>query len=80
MDGSIFSANTIAGIPVIEAKSDHTTHFGGDVFPRTNALYDLGSDTKRWNTVYTETYCMEFEAFESQLKKKKELNNTGLGV
>ena len=53
MDGSIFSANTIAGIPVIEAKSDHTTHFGGDVLPRTNALYDLGSDTKRWDTVYT---------------------------
>ena len=53
MDGSIFSANTIAGIPVIEAKSDHTTHFGGDVLPRTNALYDLGSETKRWDTVYT---------------------------
>ena len=37
-------------------------------------------EMQRGNTVYTETYCMEFEAFESQLKKKKELNNTGLGA
>ena len=37
-------------------------------------------EIQRGNTVYIETYCMEFEAFESQLKKKKELNNTGLGA
>ena len=37
-------------------------------------------EMQRNNTVYIETYCMEFEAFESQLKKKKELNNTGLGA
>ena len=37
-------------------------------------------EMQRGNTVYTETYCMEFEAFESQLKRKKELNNTGLGA
>ena len=27
-------------------------------------------ETERGNTVYIESYCMEFEAFESQLKKK----------
>ena len=37
-------------------------------------------EMQRNNTVYIETYCMEFEAFKSQLEKKKELNNTGLGV
>ena len=37
-------------------------------------------EIRRGNTVYIETYCMEMEAFENQLKKKKELNNTGLGV
>ena len=37
-------------------------------------------EMQRNNIVYIETYCMEFEAFESQLKKKKELNNTGLGA
>ena len=37
-------------------------------------------EIQRGNTVYIETYCMEFEAFKSQLEKKKELNNTGLGV
>ena len=37
-------------------------------------------EMQRNNTVYIETYCMEFEAFESQLKKKKELNNIGLGA
>ena len=31
-------------------------------------------EMQRGNTVYIETYCMEFEAFESQLKKKKELD------
>ena len=38
---------------------------------------------QRGNTVYIETYCMEFEAFQTQLEKKKELDkqkNTGLGV
>ena len=37
-------------------------------------------ETERGNTVYIETYCMEFEAFESQLKKDKKLKGTGLGV
>ena len=37
-------------------------------------------EIQRNNTVYIETYCMEMQAFESQLKKKKELNNTGLGA
>ena len=37
-------------------------------------------EMQRGNTVYIETYCMEFEAFENQLKRKKELNNIGLGV
>ena len=34
-------------------------------------------EIQRNNPVYIETYCMEFEAFESQLKKKKELNSIG---
>ena len=37
-------------------------------------------ETERGNTVYIETYCMEFKAFESQLKKDKKLKGTGLGV
>ena len=37
-------------------------------------------EMRRGNTVYIETYCMKMEAFENQLKKKKELNNIGLGV
>ena len=37
-------------------------------------------EIQRNNTFYIETYCMEMQAFESQLKKKKELNNTGLGA
>jgi len=37
-------------------------------------------ETERGNTVYIESYCMEFEAFESQLKKDKKLKGTGLGV
>jgi hypothetical protein len=37
-------------------------------------------ETERGNTVYIETYCMEFEAFESQLKKDKKLKGTELGV
>ena len=37
-------------------------------------------EMQRGNTVYIETFCLEMEAFESQLEKKKELNNTGLGV
>ena len=37
-------------------------------------------EMKRGNTVYIESYCMEMQAFDSQLKKKKELNNTGLGA
>ena len=43
-----------------------------------NMIADI--EIQRGNTVYIETYCMEMEAFESQLKKKKELNNTGLGA
>ena len=35
-------------------------------------------EMKRGNTVYIETYCMEMEAFETQLKKKKELNKIGI--
>tara|TARA_Y100000296_G_scaffold60489_1_gene70107 strand:- start:19 stop:282 length:264 start_codon:yes stop_codon:yes gene_type:complete len=34
----------------------------------------------RGNTVYIETFCLEMEAFQTQLEKKKELNNIGLGV
>ena len=37
-------------------------------------------EMRRGNTVYVETYCMEMEAFKTQLEKKKELNNIGLGV
>ena len=43
-------------------------------------------EMQRGNTVYIETYCMEFEAFKSQLEKKKELdkqkelNSIGLGI
>ena len=34
-------------------------------------------EMKRGNTVYIETFCMEMEAFQTQLEKKKELNNIG---
>ena len=34
-------------------------------------------EIKRGNTVYIETYCMEMEAFKTQLEKKKELNKMG---
>ena len=37
-------------------------------------------EIKRGHTVYIETYCMEMEAFKSQLKKIIELNNTNLGI
>ena len=38
-------------------------------------------EIERGNTVYIETYCMEMEAFKSQLKKKdKKLKGTSLGV
>jgi hypothetical protein len=37
-------------------------------------------EMQRNNTVYIETYCMEFEAFESQLEKNKNLKGTNLGV
>ena len=38
-------------------------------------------EIERGNTVYIETYCMEFEAFESQLKKEdRKLKATNLGV
>jgi len=35
-------------------------------------------EMKKGNTVHIETYCMEMEAFETHLKKKKELNKTGI--
>ena len=35
-------------------------------------------EIKRGSTVYIETYCMEMEAFKTQLEKKKELNKTGI--
>ena len=35
-------------------------------------------EIRRGNTVYIETYCMEMEAFKTQLEKKKELNKTGI--
>ena len=34
-------------------------------------------EMQRGNTVYIETYCMEFEAFENPFKKK-ELNKIGI--
>ena len=38
-------------------------------------------EIERGNTVYIETYCMEFKAFESQLRKKnRKLEATNLGV
>ena len=38
------------------------------------------TEIQRENTVYIETYCMEMEAFESQLKEKNKLNGTNFGV
>ena len=35
-------------------------------------------EMRRGNTVYIETYCMEMEAFQTQLEKKKELNKIGI--
>ena len=35
-------------------------------------------EIKRGNTVYIESYCMEFEAFKTQFKEKKELNKIGI--
>ena len=35
-------------------------------------------EMRRGNTVYIETYCMEMEAFKTQLEKKKELNKIGI--
>ena len=37
-------------------------------------------EMQRGNTVYIETYCMEFETFENKFKEKKKLNNTSLGA
>ena len=37
-------------------------------------------EIQRNNPVYIETYFMEFEAFESQLKKKKDLNKIEFGA
>ena len=41
-----------------------------------NYIADI--EMKRGNTVYVETYCMEMEAFKTQLEKKKELNKIGI--
>ena len=41
-----------------------------------NMLADY--EIRRGNTVYIETYCMEMEAFKTQLEKKKELNKIGI--
>ena len=35
-------------------------------------------EMRRGNTVYIETFCMEMEAFETQLEKNKELNKIGI--
>ena len=35
-------------------------------------------EIQRGNTVYIETYCMEMEAFMTQLEKKKKLNKIGI--
>ena len=38
-------------------------------------------EIQRGNTVYIKTFCLEMEAFETQLNKKKELNKIkGLGI
>ena len=38
-------------------------------------------EIQRGNTVYIETFCLEMEAFESQLQKnKKDLDSINLGV
>jgi len=38
-------------------------------------------EMQRGNTVYIESYCMEMEAFETQLKEKKnKIKGTNLGV
>ena len=34
-------------------------------------------EVRRGNTVYIETFCMEMEAFKTQLEKKKELDKIG---
>ena len=49
-----------------------------------NMIADM--EIERGNTVYIDTYCMEFHAFQTQLEKKKELdkqkelNTIGLGI
>ena len=42
-----------------------------------NSITSIEAD--RGNTVYIETYCMEMEAFENQVRKN-ELNETDFGV
>ena len=37
-------------------------------------------EIQRGNTVYIETFCLEMEAFKSQLEKKKELDSINLGI
>jgi len=38
-------------------------------------------ETKRGNTVYIESYCIEMKTFETQLKEKKnKIKGTSLGV
>ena len=44
-----------------------------------NNIADI--EIQKGNTVYIETYCMEFEAFQSQQKEKnKKANEAGFGV
>ena len=42
-----------------------------------NQIADI--EIQRGNTVYIETYCIEMEAFENQVRKNK-LNEAGFGV
>ena len=37
-------------------------------------------EIERGNTVYIETYCMEFETFEDSVIKDRKLKGTNLGV
>ena len=43
-----------------------------------NNIADM--EIQKGNTVYIETFCLEMEAFESQLEKKKELDKPDLGI
>ena len=51
------SSSTIAQPPHVI----WSTTFGGDVLPAATAVHDLGSDSKRWNTVYTSDLSLKNE-------------------